>query len=290
MAGGVALNCVANSKIIIKTPIEKIWVQPASGDAGGGLGSALAFYYMHLQQKRNSPKDIMKGAYLGPEFNEKEIICAIKKFNLKSEKSETKELLKKVAEKIDNEKIVGWFQGRMEFGPRSLGNRAILGKANSFNTQKNINTNIKFRESFRPFAPSIIEEKILEYYQPLKNQNISPYMLFTFKLKEEHHLSKNNNSQKKGIELLNIKRSTLQAVTHVDFSSRVQTVSSKDNRLFYDLLTMVEQKTGVPIVVNTSFNVRGEPIVCTPEDAINCYLKTNMDILVMGNHIITKES
>jgi carbamoyltransferase len=290
MAGGVALNCVANSKIIEETPIKQVWVQPASGDAGGSLGAALALHYTHLGIIRFIDKeDSMQGAYLGPSFNAKDIEKTINDNKLAFSKLNSADLISLISKEINNEKIIGWFQGRMEFGPRSLGNRAILGKANSTLTQKNLNLKIKFRESFRPFAPTVLLDKALDYFKPLGNtKNIdSPYMLFTYqlnnflKINPEHELSM-------GLKRLTDKRSKIQAVTHVDYSSRVQTVSEKSNALFYALIKEVGNTSGYPIIVNTSFNVRGEPIVCTPQDAINCFLKTEMDILVLGNYIIKK--
>jgi len=290
MAGGVALNCVANSKILEQTPIEHIWVQPASGDAGGSLGAALATHYLHLKNERFIGKeDKMHGACLGPSFKEREIKSILETNNLSYKKLNQQELLTEVAINIDNDKIIGWFQGRMEFGPRSLGNRAILGKANSLTTQKNINLKIKFRESFRPFAPSILQEKALDYFKPPgQMQGVeSPYMLFTYQIKDSLKLLSNETSSE-GLNKLEDTRSKIQAVTHVDYSSRTQTVSKHDNELFYKLLKEIDKISGFPLVVNTSFNVRGEPIVCTPQDAINCFLKTNMDILVLGNLILKK--
>ncbi len=289
MAGGVALNCVSNSKIIEKTRIKHIWIQPASGDAGGSLGAALAFQYLYLNKDRIIEKEQMQGTYLGPSFQPTEIEKIIKKNNFSYKHLNQVELVNLIAREIDNEKIIGWFQGRMEFGPRSLGNRAILGKANSQKSQKNINLKIKFRESFRPFAPSILKDKVLDYFKPLGafTDIDSPYMLFTYQIKDSMKISSKNKTSV-GLNLLDDKRSEIQAVTHVDYSSRVQTVTETSNKLYYNLIKAVGASSSHPIIVNTSFNVRGEPIVCSPQDAINCFVKTEIDILVIGDFVIIK--
>ena len=289
MAGGVALNCVANGKILKENIFENIWFQPAAGDAGGSLGSALAFWHQELGNKRNVDHkgDDMKGSYLGPSFSEDEIENSLKLLGAKYEKFEDKDLIKTVANELKNEKTIGWFQGRMEFGPRALGARSIIADPRSDRMQKQLNLKVKFRESFRPFAPSILREDVNEWF----DLNVdSPYMLLVADVKKNIQIPMNEQNQKLfGIDKLNIKRSSIPAVTHVDYSARVQTVHKETNKKYYELLKEFKQITGCPLLVNTSFNVRGEPIVNTPQDAFNCFMGTNLDILVIEDFILFKE-
>ena len=287
MAGGVALNCVANGKIEKEKIFNNIWIQPASGDAGCSLGAALAYWHLQLNQKRNvSKQDQMKGSYLGPEFNNEFIKKELDALGAKYTYLDDKNLFSFVAESLSQKKAIGWFRGRSEFGPRALGNRSIIADPRDFEMQKNLNLKIKFRESFRPFAPSILRED-LERYFDLKVD--SPYMLFVSSLKNEHRTD-SNISQKFGIEKLYEKRSVLPAITHVDYSARIQTVHRHTNEGFYKLLESFKEKTGCPILVNTSFNVRGEPIVNTPVDAFNCFMGTGLDLLVIENFVLEKNT
>ncbi len=288
LAGGVALNCVANGKILKNKIFDNIWIQPASGDAGGSLGAALAFWHKELSQPRkiDSQKDNMKGSYLGPSFKEKEIEKSLENLGAKYLKCSDDELSDKIADELNNEKIVGWFQGRMEFGPRALGCRSIIADPRSEKMQKNLNLKIKFRESFRPFAPSILREDVDKWFELDCD---SPYMLLVANVKKEIQISETNESKKLfGIERLNLKRSTIPAVTHVDYSARIQTVHKETNPKYYNLIKKFKDKTGCPILVNTSFNIRGEPIVCTIEDAFRCFMGTDLDILVCENFILLK--
>ncbi len=287
LAGGVALNCVANGKIYKEKIFDNIWVQPAAGDAGGSLGAALAYWHQELNNKRNiNENDSMSGAYLGPEYSDNQIISELNKMGAKYEKYEEDELLKKTAIYLSEGKTIGWFQGKMEFGPRALGNRSILADPRSSNMQKNLNLKIKFRESFRPFAPSILEEKVNEWFDYNK---ISPYMLMVAKVKKNKLIEMSEENKKLfGIEQLNIKRSLVPAITHVDYSARIQTVNEKQNKKYYNLIKKFYEITKVPILVNTSFNIRGEPIVSSIEDAYRCFLVTDLDYLVCGNQILEK--
>jgi len=287
LSGGVALNCVANGKLLEKKIFENIWIQPAAGDAGGALGAALAYYHLTLGNKKTNIIDKMKGSYLGPEFEDPSVEESLKNLKANFVKLNREEMLDVVSEEIKNEKAVGWFQGKMEFGPRALGSRSILADPRSDKTQKNLNLKIKFRESFRPFAPSILKEHCDKYF---KLNTESPYMLIVSDVKDEIR-SKLTDQENLlfGIEKLNIKRSTIPAVTHVDYSARVQTVEKSTNLIFYDLISKFYEKTGCPLLVNTSFNIRGEPIVCTVEDAYNCFMGTNLDLLVINNFILKKE-
>ncbi len=287
IAGGVGLNCVSNSKILKECGFKNVWVQPASGDAGGSLGAALYVYYEYFNNERNvkNHKDFQKGSYLGPSFSNYEIESVLKKFNAKFHYFEKKDLIKEVARQIASQKVVGFFQGRMKFGPRALGNRSILGDPRSENMQSLMNLKIKFRESFRPFAPAVRFERLMEYFEW---DRPSPYMLFIASVKKELLISV-DTAGKKGLDLLKLKRSELPAITHVDNSARIQTVSRDDNPLFYDLILEFEKLTACGVIINTSFNVRGEPIVCTPEDAFYCFMGTNIDVLAIGNYILYKE-
>ena len=290
MAGGVALNCVANGKILKKKIFENIWLQPAAGDAGGSLGAALAFWYQELGNVRKvvHKVDEMRGSYLGPSFKENEIEKALKSLGAVYEKETDENLINVVANNLKNEKTIGWFQGRMEFGPRALGARSIIADPRSDKMQKELNLKVKFRESFRPFAPSILREDVNEWFDLNSD---SPYMLFVADVKKDIQIPMNEKDQKLfGIEKLNIKRSSIPAVTHVDYSARIQTVHKETNPKYYKLLKKFKEITNCSLLVNTSFNVRGEPIVCSIEDAFGCFMGTNLDILVCENFILYKEN
>ncbi len=290
LAGGVALNCVGNGKILKANIFENIWIQPAAGDAGGSLGAALDYYYDTLNNERivDNKNDFMKGSYLGPEASEEEIEIFLKSINANFIKYDgIDELIEVVSDALSNEKVIGWHQGKMEFGPRSLGGRSILGDPRSQEMQKTMNLKIKYRESFRPFAPSVLRENVSEYFEIDIN---SPYMLLVAPINKSM-ISKMSDDENKlfGIEKLNIKRSTIPAVTHVDYSARVQTVHNETNPKYHKLLKSFYKKTGCPVLVNTSFNVRGEPIVCTPEDSYRCFMRTEMDLLVINNYVMLKD-
>ena len=287
LAGGVALNCVANGKILKEKIFDNIWIQPAAGDAGGSLGAALALWYIDQKNKRSvNPKDDMKGSYLGTEFTQDEIEKELKTLGANFETLKYNQLIEKTAELLSNQKAIGWFQGRMEFGPRALGSRSILGDPRSDDMQKNLNLKVKYRESFRPFAPSILREDLNNWF----NLDVdSPYMLLVSDINFEKKIDMTEEQKKLfGIDKLNIKRSQIPAVTHVDYSSRIQTVTRETNKSYYDLISKFKEKTGCPVVVNTSFNVRGEPIVNTPTDAFNCFMGTELDYLIIGNCILDK--
>lgn len=288
LAGGVALNCVANAKLFAATGFKKIWVQPSSGDAGGALGAALAYSHLDLKTERVvSPDDSQKGSYLGPEYSDSEIETFLSQGSIPYEKLSQEQMLDKTCALLENKKVIGWFQGKMEFGPRALGHRSIIGDARVLDLQKTMNLKIKFRESFRPFAPIILEEdapKIFDF------EHSSPYMLFVAPLKKEHRKSMSSDDETKfGIEKLNVVRSDYPAITHVDYSARLQTVNKTRSPLLHDLLQRFKTRNNSSILVNTSFNVRGEPIVCTPEDAYRCFRRTEIDALILGNYIITKD-
>ena len=287
LAGGVALNCVANGKILEEKIFDKIWIQPAAGDAGGALGAALALWHIEQNQTRTvNTNDNMKGSYLGPEFDQDEIERELKNAGANFEILKYDELIDKTSDLLSNEKAIGWFQGRMEFGPRALGGRSIIGDPRSTNTQKNLNLKVKYRESFRPFAPSVLQEDLPEWFDMSVD---SPYMLLVANINPTKKIEMTNEQKKLfGIDKLNIKRSQIPAVTHVDYSARVQTVSKINNNRYYDLISKFKEKTGCPVIVNTSFNVRGEPIVNTPIDAFNCFMGTELDYLVIGNCILDK--
>ena len=288
LAGGVALNCVANGKILESKIFDNIWIQPASGDAGGSLGAALALWHIENNNMRivNSNDD-MNGSFLGKEFNQEEIEKELKLVGANFKTLDYKDLIDTTAEFLSNEKAIGWFQGRMEFGPRALGGRSILADPRSDKMQKNLNIKVKYRESFRPFAPSVLKEDLSEWFDINAN---SPYMLFVANISPEKRI-KMTNEQKKlfGIDKLNIKRSEIPAVTHIDYSARVQTVTKNTNKRYYDLISKFKEKTGCPVIVNTSFNVRGEPIVSSPTDAFNCFMGTGLDYLVIGDCILSKK-
>ena len=289
MAGGVALNCVANGKILKEGLFKNIWIQPASGDAGGALGAAQAFYYQELDNKRKILKtDSMNGSYLGPKFSDNQVEDELKSAGANYKKLTLDQLIKDTAKALSEEKAVGWFQGRMEFGPRSLGNRSIIADSRSEKMQKNLNLKVKYRESFRPFAPAVLFEKVSEWFEINCE---SPYMLLVADLKKSKQL-KMTEEQKNlfGIDKLNIKRSSIPSVTHVDYSARIQTVHKETNPLFHKLIEEFERITKYPVLVNTSFNVRGEPIVCSATDAFNCFMGTDLDILVCNNFILYKDN
>ena len=289
LAGGVALNCVANGKILKEKIFNNIWVQPAAGDAGGSLGAALALWYIEQNNPRKvNPNDSMQGSYLGPEFLQKEIEEQLDKAGAKYEIFKDEELLDKTATDLSNEEAIGWFQGRMEFGPRALGGRSILGDPRSEKMQKNLNLKVKYRESFRPFAPSILKEDLSEWF----DINVdSPYMLMVANINKDKTI-KMTQDQKNlfGIDKLNVKRSEIPAVTHVDYSARIQTVHKETNERYFRVIEKFKEKTNCPILVNTSFNVRGEPIVNTPLDAFNCFMGTDLDKLVIGNCYLDKNN
>ena len=288
LAGGVALNCVANGKITKEKIFDNIWIQPAAGDAGGSLGAALLLWYSELDNKRNiSISDNMQGAYLGNEFSNKEIENILIKKGANYKFLEDDDLLNKTVSDLTEEKAIGWFQGRMEFGPRALGNRSILGDPRSENMQKNLNLKVKYRESFRPFAPSILRENLSDWFDYDED---SPYMLQVANIKEDKAIEMDKKQKTFfGIDLLNIKRSKVPAVTHVDYSSRIQTVHKETNAKYYKLLKKFYEKTNCPLIINTSFNIRGEPIVNSPSDALNCFMGTEMDTLVIGNFYLSKK-
>jgi carbamoyltransferase len=289
LAGGVALNCVANGKLLRSGLFENIWIQPASGDAGGALGAALTIWYTYLgnERKPSTGKDRQKASYLGPLFTEDAVEAFLKERNVAFTKLAEAEIPETVADLIASEKVVGWFQGRMEFGPRALGGRSIIGDARSPRMQSVMNLKIKFRESFRPFAPSAMNDRVSEWFELDRE---SPYMLLVADVKKEK-LKPMNAEEKdlQGIDKLKVLRSEIPAVTHVDNSARIQTVSREDNPLYYGMIESFYRRTGCPVIINTSFNVRGEPIVCTPEDAYKCFMRTNMDYLIMGRYLLDKE-
>ena len=287
LAGGVALNCVANGKVLKDNIFDNIWIQPAAGDAGGSLGAALAYWHQELNQERVIKlSDDMKGSYLGPKFENTEIKNELNLLKANFKEFKEDELIEIVANELNKEKTIGWFQGRMEFGPRALGGRSILADPRSENMQKELNLKIKFRESFRPFAPSILSEDVSNWF----DLNVdSPYMLLVANIKKEVQIQMNTKQENLfGIEKLNIKRSKIPAVTHVDYSSRVQTVHKETNPRFHKLIKKFKELTGCPILVNTSFNIRGEPIVCSVKDAFQCFMGTNLDVLVIENFILLK--
>jgi carbamoyltransferase len=288
MAGGVALNCVVNGKILKEGLFKNIWIQPAAGDAGGALGAAQAFYYQELDNERKILKnDLMKGSYLGPQFTDDQVEEELGRYGANYKKLTSDQIIIETAKLLSEEKAVGWFQGRMEFGPRSLGNRSIIADPRSEKMQKNLNLKVKYRESFRPFAPAILFEKVSEWFEI---NSESPYMLLVADVNKSKQLRVTDEKKNLfGIDKLNVKRSIIPSVTHVDYSARIQTVHKETNLMFYKLIEEFEKITKYPILVNTSFNVRGEPIVCTPIDAINCFMGTDLDILVCNNFILYKD-
>jgi carbamoyltransferase len=289
LAGGVALNCVGNGRLLREGPFKELWIQPAAGDAGGALGVAQLAWHRHRRQpRRMTPgKDSMRGAYLGPEYTESEIESYLRSVRVTYRRLERQELLQTVARLLAEEKVVGWFNGRMEFGPRALGSRSILGDPRSARMQAQMNIKIKFREGFRPFAPSVLRERVNEYFELDVD---SPYMLLVAPVRKERQIPMDEAADRLwGIDKLNVVRSDIPAVTHIDYSARIQTVSRETNPDYYDLIREFECLTGCAVLVNTSFNVRGEPIVCSPADAYRCFMRTHLDYLVLGPFLLEKE-
>ena len=287
LAGGVALNCVANGRLLREGPFKDIWIQPAAGDAGGAVGAALALWHDYLGNSRSvNGDDAMSGTYLGPQFSADEIKADFDRIGARYTRLDDDELMPKLAEILDSENVVGWFQGRMEFGPRALGGRSIIGDPRSSAMQSVMNLKIKYRESFRPFAPSVLADKAAEYFELEHN---SPYMLIVAPVAEDKRISMTEDQEQLfGIEKLNVPRSQIPAITHVDYSARVQTVHERTNPRYHKLLSAFNDRTSCPVLVNTSFNVRGEPIVCTPEDAYRCFMRTEMDYLVVEDFLLAK--
>jgi carbamoyltransferase len=285
----VALNLVANGILLREKIFENIWIQPAAGDAGGALGAALATWYLHHNKERIVSKefDAMKGAYLGPKFSNAEIESELTQCGAVFSERSGSELIEEVATALANEKAVGWMQGRMEFGPRALGGRSIIADPRSKIMQKQLNLKVKYRESFRPFAPSVLREDIGEWFE---HDSDSPYMLLVADVQKDKRRSMTQEEKALfGIDKLNVPRSSVPAITHVDYSARIQTVHADTNPRYHALISKFKEKTGCPIVVNTSFNVRGEPIICTPTDAFKCFMGTEMDMLAVGNYVLFKE-
>ncbi len=288
LAGGVALNCVANGKLKQSGLFDDIWIQPAAGDAGGAVGAAYIAYYHHFEKEREKPPEgCFFSPYLGPRYTRDEILIFLSNNGVRFHEKGESELVREVADLLARQKVVGWFQGRMEFGPRALGNRSILGDPRSPEMQKKINLKIKFRESFRPFAPSVLREAASDWFE---FDGESPYMLFTAPVAAKRRIPPDKSEGKlSGLQRVNAVRSTAPAITHLDYSARLQTVAEEQNPLFYRLLSVFERKTGCPLLVNTSFNVRGEPIVASPEDAYRCFMRTDMDALALENFLLLKE-
>jgi carbamoyltransferase len=289
LAGGVALNCVANGILLREKIFDNIWIQPAAGDAGGALGAALSVWYLHYYGDRKiaSLGDSMKGSYLGPEFSDAEIEAELKACGAVYRKLSENDLINEVATALESEKAVGWMQGRMEFGPRALGGRSIIGDPRSPIMQKQLNLKVKYRESFRPFAPSVLREDVGDWFE---HDEDSPYMLLVADVQKDKRLSMTVEEEALfGIDKLNVPRSSVPAITHVDYSARIQTVHADTNLLYHSVITKFKEKTGCPLVVNTSFNVRGEPIICSPTDAFKCFMGTELDVLAVGNHFLIKD-
>ncbi len=289
LAGGVALNCVANGILLRKKIFDNIWIQPASGDAGGALGGALSTWYLHYNNERivKKNRDNMKGAYLGPEFSDAETEAELNACGAMFKKCSETEIIDEVAKALTREMAIGWMQGRMEFGPRALGGRSIIADPRSPTMQKQLNLKVKYRESFRPFAPSVLNDDVSDWFEI---DTFSPYMLLVANVKKEKCVDMSNSEKSLfGIDKLNITRSSVPSITHIDYTARIQTVHHDTNPRFYNLISKFKEITGCPIVINTSFNVRGEPIVCTPSDAFKCFMGTNLDLLVIGNFILRKE-
>ena len=288
LAGGVALNCVSNGRLCREGPFKNVWIQPAAGDAGGAVGAALATWYQYLEKDRPAPTggDAMFGSYLGPRYSQDEITTQLDALGANYEVVADDDLPDRIASVLSDESVVGWFQGRMEFGPRALGGRSIIGDPRSTNMQSVMNLKIKYRESFRPFAPSVLAERVSDYFDI---DGDSPYMLHVAEVKDQHRIAMTDEQKNLfGIEKLNVPRSVIPAITHVDYSARIQTVHRETNPRYHALLSSFAEKTECPVLVNTSFNVRGEPIVCTPEDAYRCFMRTEMDYLVIENIVLHK--
>jgi carbamoyltransferase len=289
LAGGVALNCVANGFLLREKIFDNIWIQPAAGDAGGALGAALSTWYLHHSKERltTSERDAMKGAYLGPEFTSNEIETELTACGANFKKLSEAEMIEEVASALADEKAVGWMQGRMEFGPRALGGRSIIADPRSPVMQKQLNLKVKYRESFRPFAPSVLREDVSEWFE---HETDSPYMLLVANVQNDKRRTMTEEEEALfGIDKLNVPRSSVPAITHVDYSARIQTVHEDTNPKYHAVISKFKAKTGCPLVVNTSFNVRGEPIICTPTDAFKCFMGTEMDVLAVGNYVLYKE-
>ncbi|MDC0146191.1 carbamoyltransferase [Amylibacter sp.] len=289
LAGGVALNCVVNGILLRENIFDNIWIQPAAGDAGGALGAALSTWFLHHNKERGTSKerDAMKGAYLGPEFSDAEIEAELIECGATFKKLSENELIETVATALADEKAVGWMQGRMEFGPRALGGRSIIADPRSPAMQKQLNLKVKYRESFRPFAPSVLREDVAEWFE---HETDSPYMLLVADVQnDKRRVMTNEEDALFGINKLNVPRSSVPAITHVDYSARIQTVHADTNPKYHAVISKFKEKTGCPLVVNTSFNVRGEPIICTPTDAFKCFMGTEMDVLAVGNYLLYKE-
>ena len=289
LAGGVALNCVANGVLLREKIFDNIWIQPAAGDAGGALGAALSTWYLHYKKKRvtSSERDAMKGSFLGPEYSDSEIKADLETCGAVYKKLTKDELIAEVAGALVDKKAIGWMQGRMEFGPRALGGRSIIADPRSPSMQKQLNLKVKYRESFRPFAPSVLYEDVNEWFE---HETSSPYMLIVAQVKKDKcRTMTQEESSLFGIDKLNIARSSVPAITHVDYSARIQTVHADTNSSYYAVISKFKEKTGCPLVVNTSFNVRGEPIVCSPKDAFKCFMGTELDLLAIGNFLLLKE-
>jgi carbamoyltransferase len=281
---------VGNGRILRESPFDNIWIQPAAGDAGGALGAALFVWYQYLDNQRmaDEKKDFMKASCLGPEYSDDQILQYLSARNIPYNKLSPDEMPARIADLIAGQKTIGWFQGRMEFGPRALGARSIIGDARSPEMQEIMNLKIKFRESFRPFAPSVLKEKAADFFDI---DSESPYMLIVAPVKEKIRRAMTSQEQEYfGLDKLHVIRSSIPAVTHVDYSARVQTVTSEDNPIYHKMIAQFAEKYECPVIINTSFNVRGEPIVCTPEDAYMCFMRTNMDYLIMGNYLLNKEN
>ena len=288
LAGGVALNCVANGRLLREGPFEDIWIQPAAGDAGGAVGAAYTVWHEYLEQERPVPNggDRMYGAYLGPKYDDAQITAYLDSIGASYTRLDEAELFERLAEVLSRDAVVGWFQGRMEFGPRALGGRSIIGDPRSKTMQSVMNLKIKYRESFRPFAPAVKAEAVSDWFEI---DRPSPYMLLVAGVNGDKRYEMTEEQQKLfGIEKLNVPRSQVPAVTHVDYSARIQTIHRETNPRFHALISAFEARTGCPVLVNTSFNVRGEPIVCTPEDAYRCFMRTEMDYLVLENFLLAK--
>jgi carbamoyltransferase len=289
LAGGVALNCVTNGILLREKVFDNIWIQPAAGDAGGALGAALSIWYLHHKKERNvsSEQDSMKGSYLGPEFDDNEIEAELKACSAVYKKLSQKDLIDQVATALADQRAVGWMQGRMEFGPRALGGRSIIADPRSAVMQKQLNLKVKYREGFRPFAPSVLREDMNDWFELDRD---SPYMLLVADVqKNKRRVMTSEEEALFGIDKLNVPRSSVPAITHVDYSARIQTVHAETNPQYHAVISKFKEKTGCPLVVNTSFNVRGEPIVCSPTDAFKCFMGTEMDVLALGKFLLVKE-
>jgi carbamoyltransferase len=288
LAGGVALNCVGNGRILRETPFKDIWIQPASGDAGGALGAALLAWYKYVGKERavNDRNDRQKGSFLGPSYSDNYIEDFLKKEGVPYKKLSYQDIPEAISDLIIEGKVIGWFEGRLELGPRALGARSIIADARNPEMQSKMNLKIKYRESFRPFAPTVLEEKVSDWFALNKE---SPYMLLVAPIKDDKRKKVDTSDNfLKGFDKLKVSRSVIPAVTHVDYSARIQTIRREDHSLFYDMINAFYRKTGCPVIINTSFNVRGEPLVCGPEDALKCFMRTEMDYLIMGQFLLDK--